>query len=84
MGTRDKLWDRLHSKPKDFTWQELTTLLKSLGFEAMNGSGSRRKFVHTKTKKLIILHEPHPEKTIKEYAIKEVIENLRGLGESHE
>ncbi|MFM5364049.1 type II toxin-antitoxin system HicA family toxin [Aeromonas veronii] len=84
MGTHDKLWERLHSKPKDFTWQELTSLLKSLGFEVMNGSGSRRKFVHTETKKVISLHEPHPEKIIKMYVIKDVIENLRGLGESHE
>jgi len=84
MGKRDKLWSRLHSKPKDFTWQEVTSLLKGLGYELFNGKGSKRKFVHTETKALISLHEPHPSNILKEYMVDLIVEHLRGLGEDDE
>lgn len=84
MGKRDKLWKRLHSKPKDFTWQELTSLLHGLGYESFNGNGSRRRFVHSETKMIINLHEPHPTSIIKMYVIEQVIEHLQGLGEYDE
>ncbi len=32
MGKKEKLLARLQQRPKDFTWDELTSLLKSLGY----------------------------------------------------
>jgi len=49
MGRKEKLLERFQQRPKDFTWDELTGLLKSLGYvEKMTGKtgGSRRRFVH--------------------------------------
>ncbi len=80
MTKRNKSLNRLFSKPKDFRWAELCTLLKRLGYEQIQGDGSRVKFFHREKDSLIILHSPHPEKVIKSYAIKDVIENLKGAG----
>jgi hypothetical protein len=32
MGQKEKLLARLQQRPKDFTWDELTSLLKTLGY----------------------------------------------------
>jgi hypothetical protein len=59
----DKLRKRFFSKPKNFTWDELRTLLTSLGFEEYNAgktSGSRVRFIHAIYSD-IILHKPHPK-----------------------
>ena len=64
--------------PKDFSWQELTTLLKSLNYaEAKQGKtgGSRRRFVH-ESKPPITLHKPHPGSIVKLYAVKEILKFL--------
>lgn len=76
MSKLDKLKSRLCSKPKDFTYEELRTLLVALGFEEKEGSGSRVKFVKAETKQIISLHKPHNPKFLKEYIIKDVIEVL--------
>ena len=79
MGKLEKLKARLLSKPKDFTYAELVTLFKSLGFEERTGAGSVRKLVNTKTGKIFNLHEPHPSKILKGYIIKEAIAILNTL-----
>jgi len=84
MAKKDKLKARLLSHPKDFSWSELESLLGSLGFELLKGKGSRRKFVHTESKILINLHEPHPEKVLKKYMVDQVIEKLKELGDLNE
>jgi predicted RNA binding protein YcfA (HicA-like mRNA interferase family) len=76
MGKQDKLRSRLLSKPKNFTWDELESCLKHLGFEVRNGKGSRRKFVHNASMTIINLHEPHPDRVIKSYALEQVINKL--------
>lgn len=76
MGKQEKLRSRLLSKPKDFTWDELTSLLIHFEFELLKGNGSRRKFVHNATKTIINLHEPHPDKVLKRYVIVQVITKL--------
>ena len=51
MGRKAKLLARLQQRPRDFTWDELTTLLKAFGYkQAKPGKigGSRRRFVHPK------------------------------------
>jgi len=84
MSRKDKLKTKLFSRPKDFTWQELEVLLNYYGFELFKGKGSRRKFIHKETKKMINLHEPHPSNIIKLYVIDEVIQKLEELGEDDE
>ncbi|MFA6990181.1 MAG: type II toxin-antitoxin system HicA family toxin [Candidatus Gastranaerophilaceae bacterium] len=78
MSKFDKVLKRFMSKPKDFTWDELTFLLKNLGFNLITGSGSRRKFI--KGDIVLILHEPHPQKTILVCYIKETLNTLKKEG----
>lgn len=70
-----KLIQRLQSTPKDFEWEELVKVLAHYGFTEKTGSGSRRKFIHTDGR-IISLHEPHPQKIVKRYALKLVIDML--------
>lgn len=82
MSHSEKLLMRLLSLPKDFTWEELTKILHHFGFvELKKGKtgGSRRKFADEK-KNVIILHKPHPENVVKEYALKQVITHLKEKG----
>jgi hypothetical protein len=77
MGKKEKLIERLKSNPRDFTFEEMQTLLSYLGFELSNKgrtSGSRVKFI--KGDVAIILHKPHPRKELLEYQIKQVLEIL--------
>ena len=81
MGQLEKLIERLKSYPKDFTFNEMETLLLALGFELSNKgktSGSRVKFA--KDDVFIILHKPHPRKELLSYQIKQVIDTLTQEG----
>ncbi len=80
MSKRKKLLERLFSKPKDFEWGELRTLLTGLGYEEISGTGSRVKFYDPKSASLINLHKPHPSNIVKEYVLDQVIEVLEGRG----
>ncbi len=84
MARKEKLWDKLFSRPKDFTWNELKRLLEGLGFELLKNKGSRRKFIHHEKEILISLHEPHPSKIIKLYIIDQVIEKLEEMNDEQE
>jgi hypothetical protein len=77
MSKKEKLISRLLSYPKDFTFDEMKTLLESLGFEMFNKgktSGSRIKFL--KGNIAIILHKPHPRKALLEYQLKQIVDVL--------
>lgn len=81
MGKLEKMIERLKSNPKDFTFEEMQTLLLALGFELSNKgktSGSRVKFF--KDGVFIILHKPHPRKELLSYQIKQIIETLSEEG----
>jgi len=81
MSKKDKLLERLTGMPKDFTFDELQSLLEHLGFETSNkgrASGSRVKF--KKDNIPIILHKPHPGNELKEYQLKEIIKILKENG----
>lgn len=82
MSRSKKLRDRLFSLPKYFTWDELVTLMKQYGFNTLNGSGSRRKFIN-ENKRIVALHCPHPGNIVKAYVLKEVKILLEEL-EAHE
>jgi HicA toxin of bacterial toxin-antitoxin, len=82
MTRKEKLLKRFLSKPKDFTWEELVTLLSSLGFleeKAGKTGGSRRRFVN-ETGVVISLHEPHPQNILKMYQIEQVRDILEQEG----
>ena len=79
MGRKEKLLARLQKRPQDFTWDELTSLLKVLGYEQKKSGktgGSRRRFVHP-TAPTITLHKPHPTRIVKRYVINDILELLR-------
>lgn len=79
MAAIDRLIERFKQSPSDFEWGELAKLLGHFGYEEQTGKGSRRKFVG-ETLPTIILHEPHPKKVLKRYAMNYVRELLEGEG----
>ena len=82
MTRRDKLLQRFCNRPKDFTWQELETLLAGFGYrQAVGGKtgGSRVKFLHD-TRPPIILHKPHPTNILKHYQLEQIKETLASEG----
>ncbi len=79
MGKLDKMIAWLRSNPKDFTFEEMKSLLEALEFKMSNQgktSGSRVRFI--KDGVPIILHKPHPRKELLEYQVKQIIETLEG------
>ena len=82
MGQKDKLIKWLRSKPKDFTFDDAETLLKYLDFDVSNKgktSGSRIMFV-SEEHGSIMLHKPHPQKELKMYQIKQLVDYLEQEG----
>jgi hypothetical protein len=83
MSKSEKLKKRFLSRPRDFTYKELNSLLSSLGYEECllgKTSGSRVAFIHKETKHIIRLHKPHPGNELKMYQIDLIIEELRIRG----
>ena len=79
MTTKEKLVARLMRLPKDFTFDEAERLLTWVGYEKSNKgktSGSRILFFFKKGRIPVFLHRPHPEKELKEYAIKQLLKEL--------
>ena len=82
MGTKEKLRDRFLKMPSDFTFDEMQRLLEGYGYEKSNTgktSGSRLIFKNG-AKRPIMLHKPHSGNIIKEYAMKQVLEDLKEAG----
>lgn len=82
MGQKEKLIQKLKTRPKDFTFEEAETLLKYLDYLCLNKgktSGSRVMFV-SEEHGSILLHKPHPQKELKAYQIKQLIETLEQEG----
>ena len=83
LSKKEKLTRRLLSRPTDFTFDELTTLLRALGYsmeKAGKTSGSHVVFANI-TGDYVRLHKPHPRNILKLYQIDDIIANLteRGL-----
>lgn len=80
MSRQEKLIKRLLARPKDFSWDELLSLLAALGFEEVatgKTGGSRRRFIHLNGV-VLALHRPHPHNALKRYQVDQVIELLAG------
>ena len=79
MGTKDKLLARLQGKPKDFTFDELETLLYGFGCKSKQNGSSAVKFAYGNISYTI--HKPHGrDGVLHHYQVKETIEFLRKAG----
>lgn len=82
MGKKEKLIKRLKTKPKDFTFDEAETLLNYFDYQRSDKgktSGSHVCF-KSSTHPPIMLHKPHPQKELKSYQIKDLIDKLEEEG----
>jgi hypothetical protein len=78
-----KLIKRFLAKPRDFTYDELVTLLQGFGYQELKvgkTSGSRTAFFNEKNKNIIRLHRPHPSKVLKHYQLNDVERELKRKG----
>ena len=83
MSKDEKLVQLFLARPKDFTYDELRTMLKIFGYEEDQGgktSGSRVAFYNKMTRHIIRLHKPHQGNKLKMYQIDLVREELEGKG----
>jgi len=72
----------LLSRPTDFSFDELTTLLRSFGYSMETGgktSGSRTTFTNADGD-YIRLHKPHPRNILKQYQVDDIVSNLTEKG----
>lgn len=82
MSQKEKLIQKLKSKPKDFTFDDAEALLGYFAYSRSNKgktSGSRVMFVSDQYPP-ILLHKPHPRKELLEYQIKQLISALKQEG----
>lgn len=79
MTSAEKLLERFKSLPSDLTWEELKRVLAQFGYAEQKGKGSRRKF-KAERRPTLILHEPHPGRIVKAYALRYVKETLENEG----
>jgi hypothetical protein len=80
MTKKNKLIERLLTKPKDFTWSELTKLLNGLDYKLISTGktgGSRIRFIREDYPP-IVMHKPHPKPILKPYQLEYVIQLLSG------
>ena len=84
MSKKEKAQKRLLSKPKDYTIDELDTLMMMSNCQKANRgktSGSAIEYIHTKTQMALYLHSPHPRRELKEYMLVKAINFLKSVDE---
>ena len=82
MSKREKIIERLKSKPKDFTYDEAKKVLNIFGFTEDNKgktSGSRVVFENESINEKIELHKPHPSNILKTYQINKLLNKLKEM-----
>lgn len=82
MSQKDKLIKKLKALPRDFTFDDAETLLKYLEYLRSNKgktSGSRVLF-YREGFPPILLHKPHPQKELKPYQVRQLLEMLEQEG----
>lgn len=80
MSKKEKIIERLKSKPKDFTYDEAKQVLNMFGFAEYNKgktSGSKVIFKNELKNIDIALQKPHPNNILKPYQINEIIKKLK-------
>jgi hypothetical protein len=81
LSRKEKLTERLLSRPVDFTFDELTALLGQFGYTLSNSGktgGSRVGFANGND--YIRLHKPHPRNVLKQYQVDDIITALAERG----
>jgi len=82
LSKKEKLTIRLLSRPKDFTFEELTTLLGFFRYKQVSlgkASGSRVAFTNGEGD-FIRFHKPHPRNILKPYQVADIITALQERG----
>lgn len=83
MGKREKLIERFKRLPKDFTYEEMITLMSIYGYEEHNKgatSGSRVRFKNVQNGTYVDIHRPHPGSIMKAWMMKTVFQHLKDNG----
>lgn len=88
MSKHDKTLERMRRRPppSDVSWDSLTALLGSLGYDQLKSGrsgrsgGSRRKFYNKEKDALICCHEPHPQPNVDKGCIVDVVDHLTTHG----
>ncbi|MBE0648182.1 MAG: type II toxin-antitoxin system HicA family toxin [Bacteroidales bacterium] len=80
MSRHEKLKEKLLRLPKNFTYDELVTLLK--GFDYIEegrkrASGSAVMFYNKELNDKIMFHKPHPAKEVKRYILELIVIKLK-------
>ena len=84
MSSLEKAKSELLKCSKNYTYDEVRSLLKKLGYrEGSKGktSGSRVAFYRESDQRVIMLHKPHPENTMDTGAVKDLIKRLKEYGD---
>ena len=83
MSRKDKLIEQLLSRPSDFTFDEVKTLLGFFGYSIsrVGKTGGSRVAFSDDEGGYIRLHKPHPGNTMRQYQVNDIITILfeRGL-----
>lgn len=83
MSRRDKALRRFLSRPADLRFDEMSRLLKDLGYEEIKSgktSGSRVAYLNKLSGHIIRLHRPHPGNIVKRYQMEMIEDALRARG----
>lgn len=84
MGQFEKQIERLKSVPSDYTFNEIQKVLIHLGYRLCSKgrtSGSRLMFFRDSDAAKILVHKPHPGNIMKEYSIKQILEQMKEYGD---
>lgn len=77
MSKLQKMIERIKQQPVDYTFDEVCTLLKALHFAINNkGKSSGSRVMFEKEGVCIYIHKPHPQKELKRYQLKQILEVL--------
>jgi hypothetical protein len=83
MSRRNKILQRFLAKSADFSFNEMSKLLKGFGYEEIKAgktAGSRLAFINRRSGHIIRLHKPHPGNALKRYQLDFLEEELRAKG----
>ena len=79
MSKKEKLLKKLLSHSNGFTFNEMNSLLESFGYtcDSKGKTSSSRVRYYRSSRDTILVHKPHPRKTLLSYQVKGVVEHLK-------
>ncbi len=81
MSRKQKLLDRFLQGDKKLTVADLDTLMEQHHCKKCSSRrGSGLRYVHNETKRVLTFDGPHPEKELKRFHVRKVVQFLRELG----